>query len=200
MTTETDTRASDLVVVAPLIVTDASHDEIVTTVETADVQTTVAGTFASVVTVGSEVVTTVTAEQGPQGVPGSDGAAPTFDATNKSGATIAAGNVVATHPSGIGVVLANATNDTRPAIGLSQGSAVDLATATIQTSGPFELADWTAITGTADLAAKANYYLSTTAGMLTATSPTSRPEISHMIGRAVSPRILDLNIGRIIRL
>jgi len=67
VTTVSDTRESDLVVVAPLIVTDASHDEIVTTVSAAEIQTTVAGTYASLVTVGSTVVTTLTASQGPPG-------------------------------------------------------------------------------------------------------------------------------------
>ena len=71
VTTVSDTRESDLVVVAPLIVADASHDEIVTTVSAAEIQTTVAGTYASLVVVGSTVVTTLTAEQGP---PGTDGA------------------------------------------------------------------------------------------------------------------------------
>lgn len=74
VTTVSDTREYDLVVVAPLIVTDASHDEIVTTVSAAEIQTTVAGTYASLVVVGSTVVTTLTAEQGPPGTDGADGA------------------------------------------------------------------------------------------------------------------------------
>ena len=73
VTTVSDTREYDLVVVAPLIVTDTSQDEIVTTVSAAEIQTTVAGTYASLVVVGSTVVTTLTASQGPQGVPGESG-------------------------------------------------------------------------------------------------------------------------------
>ena len=73
VTTVSDTRESDLVVVAPLIVTDTSQDEIVTTVSAAEIQTTVAGTYASLVVVGSTVVTTLTASQGPQGLPGTSG-------------------------------------------------------------------------------------------------------------------------------
>lgn len=73
VTTVSDTRESDLVVVAPLIVADASHDQIVTTVSAAEIQTTVAGTYASLVVVGSTVVTTLTAEQGPPGADGADG-------------------------------------------------------------------------------------------------------------------------------
>jgi hypothetical protein len=75
VTTVSDTRESDLVVVAPLIVTETSQGEIVTTVSAAEIQTVVAGTYASLVVVGSQVVTTVTAAQGAQGIAGnSDGA------------------------------------------------------------------------------------------------------------------------------
>lgn len=71
----TDTRGSDLVVVADQIVTETNQDEIVTTVESQNVETTVADTFASLVTVGSSVVTTLTAQQGPRGLPGEMSAA-----------------------------------------------------------------------------------------------------------------------------
>lgn len=199
VTTVSDTRESDLVVVAPLIVTDTSQSEIVTTVSAAETQTTVAGTYASLVVVGSEIITTVTAEQGPRGTDASS-VASTFDATNKQGSSINPGLVVATHSSGTGVYLANATNDTKPAVGLNTATAASLATATIQTAGPFELVDWTAVTGTTLLTGGSKYYLSTSNGLLTTTSPTTSPNVSHLVGRAVSATVLVIGINQFLKL
>lgn len=127
------------------------------------------------------------------GAQGPPGAGAEFASTNKQGSSIAAGAPVATHSSGVGVVLADATTAAKPCVGLNTVAADDLGAVTVQTGGPYELDDWTAITGAATLAAKAVYFLGTTAGTLTTTSPTANPAISQRVGKAVSPTILDID-------
>lgn len=177
------------------VVDDGANITAAATTSTITTSTAITSTISSATTV--EVL--AGAEQGPPGVAAA-GVGSQFETTNKDAGTLATGQVVATHSSGVGVVKANATDDTLPAIGLNLQSAITLAACTIQTSGPFELADWTAICGTASLAAKAVYYLDTFAGKLTTTSPTTSPAICHRIGKAVSATILDIDIWSHIKL
>lgn len=139
----------------------------------------------------TRLVTVAQGGPGPIGLQGEAGN--TFETTNKQGASIAAGAPMATHSTGVGAVLADAVSAAKPCIGLNVEAAADLAAIEVQTSGPFELADWTAVTGSASLAAKAVYFLSATTGLLTTTSPTNNPHISQRVGKAVSPTILDID-------
>ena len=147
--------------------------------------------------VGLEII-----EVGVQGPPGTDGtsAGSVFNTTNKQGSTIQAGQVVSGFPSGVGVALANSSDDTKPGIGLVTTTVVDQAACEVQTDGPFTLADWTAVTGAASLAARAVYYLETTDGKLTTTPPSLNPAVVHRIGRAVSPQILSIDIWGFVKL
>jgi hypothetical protein len=165
------------------------------TLSVSTVPLTVSTSVSEIQPISESVLVTVAdvGVQGPPGVDGTDGT-PQFEATNKQGSTLAAGAVVATHSSGIGVVLADADDDTKPAIGLNVTSVASLNSATVQTSGPFELADWTAITGTTTLTAKGRYYLSTTAGQLVTTPPSAASQIVQLVGVAVSDTTLDIGI------
>mgnify|MGYP003146574639 CR=1 FL=1 len=118
-----------------------------------------------------------------------------FSTENKEGATIEAGQIVATHSSGTGVVLANATDTSVPAVGLMRAQTADTVSGDVQTDGVYELSDWTNVIGATTLSAKAKYYLDTTDGLLTATPPSTSGNIVQLVGRAISPTKLDISIG-----
>lgn len=128
-------------------------------------------------------------------VSGSGSAVNQFASTNKQGSTIAAGSVCAIHSSGVGAVLASATDNTLTGVGLAVGSATNLAAMTIQTSGAFTLADWTAITGSSTLSARAKYFLSTTSGLLTTSPPSTPGNVVQFIGEAVNSTTLLIQPG-----
>lgn len=136
--------------------------------------------------------------RGPKGETGSDGhdgAGTTYTATNKHGSALPAGSVVAVHSTGVGFVAADATSEARPAVGLLLAGTDDEAAGTIQSGGPFELADWTDITGAVELAAKATYFLDVVAGKLVATTPPSGAgNVVQAVGTAVSPTMLKIEI------
>ncbi len=139
-------------------------------------------------------VAVVTRGIGAQGPPGADGAGTLFDAENKSGATLAAGTAVAIHSSGTGTIKAIATAYGTLTVGLAAESTASAVSGDVQTSGPFTLANWTAITGTTELVARGRYYLSaTTAGTLTTTAPSTG--IVQFVGVAISPTTLDIDPG-----
>jgi len=64
-----------------------------------------------------------------------------------------------------------------------------------RTDGHLTLADWTSATGAADLTPGAPYYLSTTAGDITATPPTGDGEWVVKVGRAQDERTLAIELG-----
>lgn len=118
----------------------------------------------------------------------------TYSAVNKDTVTIPAGGACATDSSGVGVVRASAADGTKPCVGLAQASTANGFAATVQTNGTFTLADWTAVTGAASLAAKATYFLDpTNPGRLTNVAPTTPGQVVQIVGVAVSPSTLDLN-------
>lgn len=119
-------------------------------------------------------------------------APPTYFAVNKSGSTFVVGSPVTTHSSGTGVVLAGSADNNANAVGLATLGVADGAAETVQTSSHFSLADWTAVTGTATLTARAVYFLSDTPGMLTDTAPISG--VLQVVGRAVAPDTLEINL------
>lgn len=146
-------------------------------------------------TVARTIARSTVSVSGIQGPKGDDGAGVSlFSATNKSGVTLLAGTVAASHSSGVGVVGASAQNDTKPAIGIVTANAADLAAASIQTSGPLTLANWSNSTGSATLSANATYWLSTTTGLLTTTPPTTPGNTIQIVGRAVSTDTMIVDI------
>lgn len=117
-----------------------------------------------------------------------------FEAENKSGTALSAGCVVAKHNSGSGAIKADASTPLS-AVGLVTTDRADTEVGTVQTDGVITLTDWTAVIGSVYLASNATYYLSTTAGMLTTTPPSGNGQIVQVIGRAMSPTILDISIA-----
>jgi len=156
----------------------------------------IATTTENCFVVSNDATAVVLAMVGAQGAPGADGDANTFESENKSGGTLAAGVAVATHSSGTGTVKAIATAFSTLAIGLVAASTANGVSGDVQTTGPFTLADWTAITGTAELVARGRYYLSaSTAGLLTTTAPSTVGQILQLVGVAISPTTLDIDPG-----
>lgn len=129
-----------------------------------------------------------------QGLAGLPAAPPSFLAENKSGGVLAAGSPAATHASGIGVIGASAADNSKPAVGLVQSETDDGFSATVVTDGPFEMEDWTDVVGAANLI-RGPYFLSETAGRLTAVPPTSAGRILQRIGYAVSPTTMQIEIA-----
>ena len=66
----------------------------------------------------------------------------------------------------------------------------------VLSEGHIELADWTAIAGTANLTPGAKYTLATVAGTITATAPTGAGEHAVNVGIAITTKILDIEISR----
>ena len=64
-----------------------------------------------------------------------------------------------------------------------------------RTDGHLSLDDWTSATGSSDLVPGANYYLSSTAGVMTTTAPIAGGEFVVKVGRAVTVRILAIELG-----
>ena len=63
-----------------------------------------------------------------------------------------------------------------------------------QVSGQIELADWTAIAGTATLVPNAYYFLDpSSAGKITVTAPSTVGQVVTVIGMALSTTLLDIN-------
>lgn len=124
----------------------------------------------------------------------------TFSAQNKTGSTILKGMAVAGHSSGSGVIFGNASNIPTQAIALCTADVLSSAIGTYQTSGLLTLADWTSVTGAVSLVPLANYFLSTTDGLLTNTAPSTPGEIIQIIGRATSLDTLSINLKQTILL
>jgi hypothetical protein len=121
--------------------------------------------------------------------------APYYRSENKSGVTIEAGQVGATHGTGTGVILADASDTSAKAVGLVREQTASSTNGYVQTAGLFSLSDWTNVIGAVSLAAKALYFLDTTAGQLVATAPSASGNIVIPVGRAVSLTELDISIG-----
>jgi len=97
------------------------------------------------------------------------------------------------------VLLANSVADvSSEVLGLALAAVAVDAYVNIQTDGVLELADWTGSTGSSALVAGTDYFLDSTAGLLTATVPTTG-NLTY-IGRAISPQKLEISIQRPIKL
>lgn len=71
----------------------------------------------------------------------------------------------------------------------------------IQTDGLFASANWTAVTGSANLTAGAEYYLdAANAGKLTVTPPSAGGDYVAPVGEGVSATEIEINIERTVKL
>lgn len=84
----------------------------------------------------------------------------------------------------------NSTYELAKGIGIATSTVLATESVGVNTDGQVSLADWTAVTGSTDLAPGERYYVDSTSGMLTTTLPTSGYLVK--IGRAVDERILDV--------
>lgn len=89
------------------------------------------------------------------------------------------------------------TLNTSHVLGIAITDATANTTVTVLSDGSVERADWTAITGSANLVAGAVYYLSTTAGGLTVTPPTGDGDNIVRCGIAVSTTKFDIEINEV---
>ena len=126
---------------------------------------------------------------------GGGAASPVFTAINQDSVTLHPGQPVQVYSTGSGVTRAVGTAG-HHTIGLVT-VATDAGFQTpYQTEGPLTLADWTAVTGTVTLAAKARYFLDpVTPGMLTLVPPVSGSgKILQGVAWSLSPDTLDIQI------
>lgn len=84
---------------------------------------------------------------------------------------------------------------TRRVLGLVKDNSIAAAaTGFIQTDGVLSSADWTAVVGSTTLTAGSLYYLSTTAGQLTATAPTGAGNYVCQVGIAISTTEIEITV------
>lgn len=121
-----------------------------------------------------------------------------YTATNANAGAITLGMAVYTSAAGA-VDLAQADSiGTARVLGLVSAASIAAgASGKVQYAGILASADWTAVTGSATLAAGQNYYLSAaTAGQLTSTAPDATGQQLAYVGRAISTTELALEIAR----
>jgi hypothetical protein len=134
-------------------------------------------------------------DQGPQGAPGSNGtSSDVFTAQNKDISTLTLGMPAAIHPSGTGLVIADASGTSKQAIGLVSIGAAPTFAATVQIGGVITISDWTPIIGSTTLSAMSRYYLSTVPGKLTATAPSTPGQIVQVVGFSLSTTAMEIII------
>jgi hypothetical protein len=66
---------------------------------------------------------------------------------------------------------------------------------TVRTDGSITLSDWTAVAGATTLQPGLQYYLDPTIGMISTTGTTTTNDVLVVVGRAVTPTTLDIEIG-----
>lgn len=123
-----------------------------------------------------------------------------FAAENKDIVTILRGQWVAIHSSGSGVVLANASNNQKPAIGMMSADTNVGATQNVVTDEVFTLTDWGNVAGAAALQGGANYFLDTRSGYMTTTAPAIHNQVAQRVGRAISTTQFDIEVEEAILL
>jgi hypothetical protein len=115
-----------------------------------------------------------------------------FSAQN-NGTNFWVGAALARHPSGSGLILADATSIARKAVGLATiGAAVGFSE-TAQLDGLFQMNDWTQVVGSPTLQALSDYYLSATPGRLSAVAPNVPGQIAQAVGFSLSSTTLMVN-------
>ncbi len=96
---------------------------------------------------------------------------------------------------GFQVMKAKADDNTKAnVLGLATSAAALDAYVNIITDGVLELTDWTDSAGSSALVVGTEYYLDTTAGVLTGNVPTSGNLV--YVGRAITPQKLEISIQR----
>lgn len=117
-----------------------------------------------------------------------------YSAENKDVVTIKAGQPVAIHSSGVGIIRADATAPGKESIGIAM---VDIAVGfagAILVDGPMMLADWTDATGAVTLDPRAIYFLETTPGKLTTTPPAVPGNVLQRCGLELATNILSIKM------
>lgn len=115
-----------------------------------------------------------------------------FAAQNKEAFTIRRGQWVAIHPSGSGVVLASAADDTKNAVGQMSEDTAAGASQNVVSDEVFTMPDWSNVIGATQLQGGQVYFLSTVPGRMTTTAPSVNGQVSQQVGRAISPTALEL--------
>lgn len=123
-----------------------------------------------------------------------------FAAENKDIVTILRGQWVAIHESGSGVVLANAEDNNRNAVGVMGADTFVGATQNVVTDEVFTLADWSNVTGSAVLQGGSVYFLDTRSGYMTTEAPETNGEVAQPLGRAISTTQFDIEIQQAVLL
>lgn len=125
---------------------------------------------------------------------------PGYTAENKDAGTLYAGMAAAVDASGVGVVKANATDNTKNAVGLMLATTTSTVSGEVITDGPLTLSDWSDATGATLLLAHTVYYLDVTGGMLTPTPPSTVGSVVQRIGTAVSTTTMEIEVAQSILL
>lgn len=85
-------------------------------------------------------------------------------------------------------------------VGLAKDSASASDDVELITEGVVELNDWSSVVGSANLTAGAVYFLSETEGMLTETAPTTDNTVVTRVGRALTTKKMDIEVGEVVYL
>ena len=110
---------------------------------------------------------------------------------NRDTVPLAAGMLVALHPSGTGVWRASASLR-RAAHGVALSAIGVGAAGSVLLLGELILSDWTALTGTVSLSALGLYYLAE-AGQLTAVPSEAPGSLTQLCGAAVGPQVMSVD-------
>jgi hypothetical protein len=113
-----------------------------------------------------------------------------FPGENHDVTTIFRGQVVAIHPEGIW--RANASDDTKNAVGLMSEDTEVGATQNVVTDEVFTMSDWTQVIGKQNLDPGEIYFLGVVSGRMTTTPPTIPGQVAQQVGRAISSIALDI--------
>lgn len=115
-----------------------------------------------------------------------------FAAENKGTETGRRGQLVAIHPSGSGVHLASAADDSRNAVGLWSEDTLVGASQNVVTDEVFTMSDWSNVIGSAQLQGGKTYFLSTVPGRMTTTAPSTTGQVAQQVGRAISATAFEI--------
>lgn len=113
---------------------------------------------------------------------------------NKDAVTIMAGQQVSVHPGGVGMILANAGDNLKNAIGtaaedISQGNS-----GAVRIDGVLSLPDWTESSGSLTLLARTVYYLDLISGKMSASPPVVSGQVVQIVGRSIGPNELHVKV------
>lgn len=150
-------------------------------------------TVAAIDTETAVVEQLIPGPQGPVGATGPQGAAgESYFWEPEAAEDLAPGQPCAINTLGQ-ARLADATDSTKPALGLATVATSATMGALIQVAGPLTLADWSAATGGATLTVGATYYLDT-AGQLALSPPAGAGRSLQEVGRALAADTLLIHI------